>query len=654
MTDTSKDRDDQPIERTIDDQVDRPDAMPGISRRTFLGTTAGAASLLGGTGAHAQQRPTPESSIATPGTEQLDRDTGVTQPGIPERAVTRPGSDLMVQVLEDLGIEYVAANPASSFEGIQESIINYGERPNQRPEFITALHEESAVDMAHGYAKSEGRPMAVMIHGTIGLMHASMAIYQAFHTQTPVVIIVGRDDTNFLRAQSANDVAGICRSYTKWDSLPESLEDCLDELHECYRQAITPPCGPAMIVIDAELQKQEAGDVNVPAYRPPRIDGISQRQAQRLARDLLAANNPRIAVGRMRTPAGVEGAVALAELIGASVSTRAWIEPMSFPQNHPLCGPGADTGNDFVLGLETGGKQASIRGPHRRTLKGRDETDIGYGLVRKPPAPLTGPYAPPRPGENDMTADAEISLPAIIAAIWDQLSPQHQPAIEERQRRNREANDAARIAALRNAMEERRRGWNGSPISLARLFAELWTLIKDEDWCLASPTQFSSGHNRVLWQHNKPYSHLGMHGAGGLGYCIGASVGAALAAKHRERIVINIQTDGDLNYVPGSLWTAAHHQLPMLVVMHNNRAYHQELMYAQYLAGVRGRGGNRAHIGTTFRNPDISYARLGEAYGVESEGPIENPDDLYAALERGVAAVKQGRPYLVDVITQPR
>jgi thiamine pyrophosphate-dependent acetolactate synthase large subunit-like protein len=182
----------------------------------------------------------------------------------------------------------------------------------------------------------------------------------------------------------------------------------------------------------------------------------------------------------------------------------------------------------------------------------------------------------------------------------------------------------------------------------------LWSLIKDEDWCLASPTQFSSGHNRVLWDHNKPYSHLGMHGAGGIGYCLGASTGAALAAKERDRIVINIQCDGDLNMVPGSLWTAAHHQLPMLVIMHNNRAYHQELMYAQFMAGVRGRGGDRSHIGTTLRDPYISYAKMGEAYGVESEGPISDPSKLMAALERGVSAVKEGRPYLIDVLTQPR
>jgi len=560
----------------------------------------------------------------------------------------------MVQVLRDLGIEFVASNPASSFEGIQESIVNYGERPNHMPEFITALHEESAVDMAHGYAKAEGRPMTAMIHGSIGLMHASMAIYQAYQTQTPVVLIVGRDDTNFLRAQSADDVAGIVRSFTKWDAHPQSLGDALEDLQECYRQAITPPCGPALIVIDTELQKQEAGNLEVPPYQPPAIKGISNRQAARLADDLLEARNPHLSVGRMRTPAGIDGAVALAELIGASASSRAWIEPMSFPQSHPLCGPGADTNYDFVLGLETGGAQASIIGPHRRSNRGRDETGIGYGFIRKPPTPIPPPYAPPKPGDNDMTADAEISLPHVIGELWSRLSPEMQPAIDRRLRANREANHAARIATLERAVEARRRGWSSSPISLARLFAELWTVIRDEDWCLASPTQFSSGHNRVLWEHSKPYSHLGMQGAGGLGYGIGASTGAALAARDRDRIVLNIQTDGDLNYVPGSLWTAAHHSLPMLVIMHNNRAYHQEFMYAQYMAGVRGRGGNRAHIGTTFRNPEISYAKLGEAYGVESEGPISDPEALLPALERGVAAVKGGRPYLIDVLTQPR
>ena len=629
-----------------------------FSRRAFLGTSAGAAaaSLLGkGDSAAAQAAPSDiRSAIPGQSAEAADRDVGNARPPAVVRASQRPGSDLMVQVLRDLGIEYAAANPAASFEGLQESIINYGDTPNEMPQFISALHEESAVDMAHGYAKSEGRPMAVLLHGTVGLMHASMAIYQAFQYQSPILLIAGRDDTNFLRSQSADDIAGIVRSFTKWDTHSKTLTEVLHAIQEGYRQAITPPCGPALVVVDAELQKEEARDMQVPTYVPPQITGITNRQAKSVAKALVDAKNPRITVGKLRTPQGVDDAVELAELVGASTNTRATMVPMSFPQRHPLCGPGADTDYDYTIGLETGGIEAAIIGPHRRSIEGRDVTGIGYGFVRTPRTPIRGPYATPKPSENDMHADAEASLSGIIAEVKKILNSSKTQTIAARSKRHAVANHEATVKGLEKALEERRRGWNASPVSLARLYVELWSLIKDEDWCLASPTQFSSGHNRVLWDHNKPYSHLGMHGAGGIGYCIGASTGAALAAKHRNRIVINIQCDGDLNFAPGSLWTAAHYRLPMLVVMHNNRAWHQELMYAQYMAGVRGRGGDRAHIGTTLRDPFISYAKMGEAYGIESEGPISDPEKLMAALERGVNTVKQGRPYLIDVLTQPR
>lgn len=629
-----------------------------LSRRAFLGTSAGAAaaSLLGGGETAEAQTAPPAGRPAIPGqsAEAADRDVGGATPPPVTRAAQRPGSDLMVQVLRDLEIEYVAANPAASFEGFQESIVNYGDMPNVMPEFVTALHEESSVDMAHGYAKSEGRPMAVLVHGTLGLLHSSMAIYQAYHSQTPILLIAGRDDTNFLRSQSADDIAGIVRSITKWDAHPKTLPDALEAMQEGYRQAITPPCGPALVVLDAELQKEEAGDLQVPQYVPPKISSISAGEAKAVAKALVDAKNPRIAVGKLRTPHGVEDVVELAELVGASTSTRAVIVPMSFPQRHPLCGPGADTEYDYTLGLETAGVQAAIIGPHIRSNEGRDVTGIGYGFIREPKTPIWGPYSPPKPSQNDMHADAEASLPAIIAEAKKVLSSTKRNAVAARSEKHAAANHTAAVASLEKALEERRRGWEDSPISLARLYIELWSVIKDEDWCLASPTQFSSGHNRVLWDHNKPYSHLGMHGAGGIGYCLGASTGAALAAKERDRIVINIQCDGDLNMVPGSLWTAAHHRLPMLVIMHNNRAYHQELMYAQFMAGVRGRGGDRSHVGTTLRDPYISYAKMGEAYGVESEGPISDPSKLMAALERGVNAVKEGRPYLIDVLTQPR
>ena len=557
----------------------------------------------------------------------------------------------MVQILKDLNIEYIAANPASSFEALQESIVNYGSPPNTMPELITALHEESAVDMAHGYAKAQGHPMAVMLHGTVGLQHASMAIYQCYHDKTPVVIIVGRDDKFFRQEQTANDIAGITRAFTKWDSQPTSLQEALKDIQTAFNEAITPPMGPTVIVLDTDIQKEEVGQLKIPKYNKPEILAISKRNATKIAKNLMEAKNPRIHVGRLRTHEGINKAIELVEITGSSVRTSATSGPLSFPERHPLCGEGYNQDYDYVLGLESDGKNTSIQGPTllSRADK-RDLSNIGFGFIRKP-------IIPPRrdlSGENDLTADAEASIPIIIEEYKRILKADNISDTAEKIRLDTSANVRKHEKDLKQTLNKKRKGWDSSPVSLGRLYAELWPLIKDLDWCLSSPTVFSSRHHVGMWEHNKPYSYLGMHGAGGIGYCIGASAGAGLAAKTRNRIVINIQCDGDLNYTPGSLWTAAHHNLPLLTIMHNNRGYHQEVMYLQYMAGVRGRGTDRMHIGTTLREPFIDYAKLAEAYGMNNEGPIDNPNELSAAYKRGINSVLSGEPYLIDVITEPR
>ncbi|PYS42038.1 MAG: hypothetical protein DMG14_05235, partial [Acidobacteria bacterium] len=594
-----------------------------------------------------------------PTPEQVTRDAGNVQPPATARAITRPGSDLMTQVLRDLGVEYVAANPGSSFEGLQESLINYGNPPNKMPEFITALHEESAVTMAHGYGKAEGKPMCALLHGTIGVQHAAMSIYQAYYDRTPVLLLAGRDE-GFIAAHTAHDMAGMVRSYTKWDAQPKTLDDSLIAIQRAYNEAITPPCGPTLVVLDIELQKEEAKAAKVPAYQAPRITGIESAQAKDIAKGLLDAQNPRIAVGRLRTPQGVKNAVELAELVGACTSTSATNGTMSFPQRHPLCGPGFSTTYDYTLGLETAGAQASITSPGLATLLSRDVTNIGFGGIAPGSGARGGGGA--RGGRGGaaagpalaLTADAEASLPAIIEEVKRQLTADKRRAIQDRTAKHTEANQKARVEAIMQAVEAKRSGWDASPVSTARIYSELWPLIMNEDWCLSSPSGFSGGHNAQLWDHNKPYSYLGGQGAGGMGYGAPASVGAALAAKSRGRIVINVQTDGDLNYAPGVLWTAVHHKLPMLTVMHNNRAWHQELMFVEYMCGVRGRGTDRGHIGTSLRDPYIDYAKMAAGYGMASDGPISDPKLLAAALKRGVESVKKGNPYLIDVITQPR
>jgi len=139
-----------------------------------------------------------------------------------------------------------------------------------------------------------------------------------------------------------------------------------------------------------------------------------------------------------------------------------------------------------------------------------------------------------------------------------------------------------------------------------------------------------------------------------MGYGPPASVGAALANKKYGRFSVATQGVGDIMYSPGALWTAAHHQIPLLMVMHNNRAYHQELMHIQRMGNRRNRGIDRAHIGTTLDDPAIDYATLARSMGWYAEGPIENPNDLEPALARATAVVKRGEPALVDVVTQPR
>ena len=645
-----------------------------VNRRGFLkgaataAAGAGAAALANGVpvaaaGAALELRDhgvAPGEGVATPGEgaappptpEQVERDAGnVKPPSATTRAVVRPASDLMVQVLKDMGIEYVAANPGSSFEGLQESVINYGTPPNRMPEFITALHEESAVTMAHGYAKATGKPMCAFLHGTIGVQHGAMSIYQAYYDRTPVLLIAGLD-RGFIPAHSANDMAGMVRSYTKWDAQPKTVEEALVALQRAYNEAITPPMGPTLVVMDTDLQKEEARALKIPVYKAPAITGVDPSTAREIATSLLAAQNPRINVGRLRTPEGVAKAVQLAEMVGACTSTAATSGPMSFPQGHPLCGPGASTNYDYTLGLEMGGT-VGLRGPDLKTiLKERDPYNIGFGGLAQG-VRFGGPAAAGAEGRV-VDVDAEASLDPIIAEVHKQMTPDRQRVVQERSQKHAAANHDARVAALKAAIEQKKAGWDASPISTARIYAELWPLIENEDWCFSSPSAFSGGHNTQLWTHNKPYSYLGGQGAGGMGYGAPASVGAALAAKSRGRFVVNIQTDGDMNYAPGVLWTAQHHQLPMLTIMHNNRAWHQELMFVEYMCGVRGRGTERGWIGTSLRDPFINYKMMAAAYGMAGEGPIDDPTTLSAALRRGIASVKKGQPYMIDVITQPR
>jgi thiamine pyrophosphate-dependent acetolactate synthase large subunit-like protein len=186
------------------------------------------------------------------------------------------------------------------------------------------------------------------------------------------------------------------------------------------------------------------------------------------------------------------------------------------------------------------------------------------------------------------------------------------------------------------------------------LSAELWAQIKNEDWAFVAESGNASGWPARLWNFEKHYQFLGGSGGAGVGYGAPAAIGAALSNKKRGRLSVTIQGDGDFMYAPGVWWTAAHHKIPLLAVMHNNRAYHQEVMHIQRMASRHTRGITRAGIGTTITDPNINYAKVVEGMGVHSQGPISDPRELGPAIKRAIDVVKRGEPSLIDVVTQPR
>src|SRR5580698_8340398 len=642
-----------------------------VGRRNFLKGAAAGAAVLAAPVAKAQQTEQPARPGTLPPTAaQRAAETATAPAEKPEdiQIVERAGADYMVDVFKSLGFEYLFATPGSSFRGIHESIINHG--GNRAPEFITCMHEECSVAMANGYAKIEGKPALVCAHGTVGIQHAAMAIYNAYCDQAPVFVIAGNISDSAERRgriewlHSAQDVGATVRDYTKWDDNPASLTHFGESAVRAYQISMTAPMMPVLLSADGVLQEGEAPkdfDWRIPKL--PKITAPSGDSAAvaELAQMLVAAENPVIVASRSaRTPAGLALLVELAEVTGASVIDQQ--RRMNFPSRHPLNqtqrSRAVVSNADLILGLEVydffgvvhtlGGQinviPKSIIKPGTK-LVSISSSDLFYksnyqNFQRYEAVDLSIP------------ADAEATLPALIEAVKRLLTDDRKQAIQAR---------AAKLAqASHQALEQTRTAasyaWDASPVSTARLSAELWAQVKNEDWSLVSDPFWVSNWPLRLWDFTKHYQFIGGAGGEGVGYLAPAALGAAIANKKHGRLSVSIQSDGDFIMGPGVLWTAAHHRIPLLTVMHNNRAYHQEIMQLQRVANQHNRGVDidKCKIGTAIENPNINYAMMAKSMGVEAEGPISDPKDLSAAIRRGIDVVKRGDPYLIDVITQPR
>ena len=631
------------------------------NRRKFLKSAAagGFATLVGGTRAMGSTSLPAPRQTATALILPEENDPS----GIDVRTTDRPGSDFMVDIIKSLGLEYVASNPGSSFRGLQESIVNCG--GNRMPEFLTCCHEESSVAMAHGYAKIEGKPMGVLAHATVGLQHAAMAIYNAYCDRVPVFLMLGNSIDAMTRRPGAEwfhsvvDAAAMVRDYVKWDDLPISLGHFAESAVRAYKFAMTPPMMPVVLVLDHELQERpvlEHANLRIPRLTipvPPQGDSGAVAEVARL---LVEAENPVIVAGRVaRTPAGMTHLIELAETLQAPVVNQ-WTR-MNFPSRHPLSsGSGSLASADVILGLELvdfWGTVNALRDQLHRTEHSEIRPDAKLISIRVDDLYMQGNYQDlQRYLEVDLSlaADAEATLPSLIDAVKQLLNDDRRRVFEERGRRLAERRQQSLASARRDATY----AWDASPISTARLAAELWHQIKNEDWSLVSDPRTPGAWPTRLWDFDKHYQAIGGSGAAGQGYGAPAAVGAALANRRHGRLSVNVQCDGDLMYAPGVLWTAAHHKIPLLSVMHNNRAYHQEVMHLQRMANRHQRDITTAHIGTTIDNPNIDYAKMAQGMGVYGVGPIEDPKDLGPAIRQALTVVKSGEPAIVDVVTQPR
>src|SRR5581483_12128236 len=192
-----------------------------------------------------------------------------------------------------------------------------------------------------------------------------------------------------------------------------------------------------------------------------------------------------------------------------------------------------------------------------------------------------------------------------------------------------------------------------SPLALAAVAATVWDVIKAEDWWLVNGSL--NGWARRLWDFREPHQYLGGSGGAGLGYGMGASIGAALAARGTGRLTVNLQADGDFLFTPSALWTAAHHHVPMLAVLHNNRSLYNSEEHGIQIAQYRERPVENAGIGTQITGPDVDFATLAKAYSVHGEGPITQLAELRPAVERALRHIKDtGEMALVDVVCEAR
>ena len=576
------------------------------------------------------------------------------------------GSDVIVETLRELGFEYVALNPGATFRGIHDSFVNY--LGNERPEMILCNHEEIAVAIAHGYGRAAGKPMAAFVHDIVGLLHASMAMFNAWMAREGVLVLGGTGplDANHRRPwidwiHTANVQGTAVRDFVKWDDQPGSVTASVESLIRAYHLITTEPKGPVYVNFDADIQEQKLDEpFELPDFSkfpgPTRFQADSEA-LEEVAGMLVNAKNPVVLADFLgRSEAATDGLVRLAESL--SIPVIAGGDLYNFPTRHSL--NASESRNalveqaDMVLALDTYDLQQVLTRQNWATrtsedVIGPDTKLVDISLRQLLVKSWADDHGHLYPTTLSIAADTALAVPALADMVQRRLDDGAGDQAEIKERLGRVT--AIHDADLAKSQAEAAGAAGEYPLSLGFFAQELWEVVKGDDWVLGNGNL--RGWVQRLWDFTSPHQDMTARGGGGLGQGLGHAVGVALANRDNGRLTINIQSDGDMLFTPSALWTAVHHRIPLLIVMLNNRTYGNDLGHQGTMAQVRGRPEENKTIGIDITDPNVDFAALARSFGAWAEGPIERPEDLKAALERArKEVVENGRVALVDIYTQ--
>ena len=553
------------------------------------------------------------------------------------------GSDVVADALRALDIPYIALNPGASYRGLHDSLVNY--LGNERPQLLLCLHEEAAIAIAHGYAKVTGKAMAAAVHSNVGLMHATMAFFNAWCDRMPMVVLGATGPVDAAKRRpwidwihTARDQGALVRGYIKWDDQPASPVAAREAVLRAGWIANTAPRGPTYVNLDAEMQEMKLAEpvtpIDAQRFMPPVATAPSADAIKAAAALLRDAKQPVILAGRVsRNLDAWNARVALAEWLGARVITDLKVGA-AFPTQHPLHAGAPSTtvltqeatdairAADVILSLDWVDIAGTFRQIGSNIAPKVVQVSVDYHLHNG----WSMDYQGLPPVDVFLACEPHEAVPALL----DALGP-----------------SGPRGMAL---LAKEFPAPAGNKLAVDQMAAALRKAVGDRPTTL---THVSLSWNAASWAFNHPLDYLGSDGGGGVGGGPGISVGAALALKGSGRLAVAVCGDGDFLMGVTALWTATHYKIPLLIVVANNRSFFNDELHQERVARVRNRPIENRWIGQRISEPDIDLAAIARAQGALGFGPVTEISDLEPTFAKAIAAVEGGAVAVVDVRVQP-